>query len=80
MFESSHPKHRPALKEEQVRLLNIIKELTEIYNPERAQNVYKCFENIIQRSAMTGREAYTLMGIFKKTQKILNSENRDRGK
>ena len=61
MFETSHPKHRPALEEEQVRLLNIVKELTEIYNPERAQNVYKCFENIIQRSAMTGREAYTLM-------------------
>lgn len=75
MFESSHPKHRPALKEEQERLLNIIRELSEIYNPERAQNVYKCFENVILRSVITGREAYTLMGVFKKTRKILETEN-----
>lgn len=75
MFSSTHLRHRPAYDREKNRLLSILYEVAEVYYPERPHVIQQVFKNIIDRSALTGREAYTLMGLFKKTKRTLEEHS-----
>jgi len=74
MFKKSQAeRYRCASRIEKEKILEIFHELLrEIgYPQEKTQIAFRIFRNIIGRSFISGREAHTLMGVFRRTIMVL---------